>query len=447
MQPSQPSKMDERTSMPPRGRKPGFKIGRHNLPYWIARQVCRDPMGFADTCIALPAELPPEAEDPDLETFQARLCHEHTARLRAHIAAVQAGAEASPTKTKYNGTMLSACRIYQEHPFSRFNKVSHTTREGYVKHLKLIEATVGARVIRNVTVLTVQDWYDNWRKPAKGSSEERIERAHKAAAMVRTVVYFMAALRNDDCKVLASELEKVKFERAGAREQELTYQHVKAFTRTARDLGERGVIPRDRALYMSIAVTASFELLLRNKDVIGGYEPTRAERRYPKGVGILHVGDEEKQETWSGFFTWENIPGWIWRMKTSKSKYRAAAEFDLSIYDLLYPLLEQVPHDQRHGSIVKGEHGLPMRYRSCAKWFRQIADIAGIPSDVKKMDARAGGMTEADDAGAELEDISAAGTHTNLITTRRYLRRRNKKIRKVASARKQLRAGDDGGTA
>jgi hypothetical protein len=34
--------------------------------------------------------------------------------------------------------------------------------------------------------------------------------------------YFNAALRNQDCKVLASDLEYVKFEKGGAREEELT---------------------------------------------------------------------------------------------------------------------------------------------------------------------------------------------------------------------------------
>ena len=204
--------------MPPRGKKPGFKIGRHNLPYWIAAQVCRDPMGFPDTCIALPAD----ASDDEL----AELCQGHTARLREHIAAVQATAgEPSLTKTKYNGTMLTACRIYQEHPLSPFKTVTHTTRRGYLNDLKLIEATVGARLIRNVTVLDAKNWYAQWRKgvvsiDAAGNQvigPERIERAHKAAAMVRTVIYFMAALRHADCKVLAEELSKVKFERGAAR--------------------------------------------------------------------------------------------------------------------------------------------------------------------------------------------------------------------------------------
>ena len=265
--------------MPHRGETPGLKRNRSGRPYWMARQLTRNALGFPDPCIPLSMD----ADDTQL----AELCQQHTARLYTWMAQVEARAP-SLTKTRYDGSMLAACRIYQEHPFSRFNKVSHTTRRGYLNDLTLIETTVGARLIRNCTVLTVQDWYDNWRKGIVTIDEhgngivgpERIERAHKGTAMVRTVIYFMAALRHPDCKLLAEELSKVKFERGGSRDQELTYQHVTAFIRSALDLGERGVMPSYRSLYAAIAVASQFELMLRQKDIIGGWEPTRADRLF-----------------------------------------------------------------------------------------------------------------------------------------------------------------------
>jgi hypothetical protein len=152
---------------------------------------------------------------------------------------------------------------------------------------------------------------------------------------------------------------------------------------------------------------------------------------------------------WAGFFTWEAIAGWRWRMKTSKSKYRSAADFDLTKYTLLLPLLEAVPLEQRSGAIVKGAKGLPVRRDMYARWFREIARAAGIPDTVWNMDARAGGATEADEAGAALEAIQSALTHTKESTTLRYLRRgRSNKIGLVAEARRTKRATEnDGGTA
>jgi hypothetical protein len=183
---------------------------------------------------------------------------------------------------------------------------------------------------------------------------------------------------------------------------------------------------RSRPLHGDRRGGTQFELLLRQKDIIGDWGG-------PNG------------EKWAGYFTWENIPGWRWRMKTSKSKYRAAAEFDLTSYSMLFPLLEAVPHDERVGAIIKGEHGLPVRERSYRKWFRQIARAADIPDTVWSMDSRAGGATEAEEAGAALDAIQGALTHSKKDTTLRYIRRNTAKIATVAEARNRKRATDEKG--
>ena len=403
--------------MPPRGKTPGLKRGRHNLPYWIATQVRRDIMHFPDKCIP----LPPDADEETL----SRLCHEYSARLDDHIARRLAG---EPEPARYDGTVQAACQLYQTHPHSPFRSVKFNSRTTYVKTLGLIERTVGKRLIRNLTVIDVQHWFAQWRAPAKEGAPERQNRAHRAVATFRTVIRFCAALRHADCKQLAEELKFVKFEKAGARSEEMTAGHVGAFIKKAFDMARAGIIPLERARGMAIGVAAQFDLALRQRDIIGEWRP---------------------DGTWSGLFAWENIPGWRWRMRTSKSKYRAGAEFDLTNYGYLFPLLENVPLAERHGAIVKGERGLPIRYSTYAKWFRKIAHAAGIPDTVWSMDARAGAATEAEEAGVAIGLIQEALTHADSRMTVRYIRRRTAKIAEVADARARKRAGDpsDGGTA
>lgn len=436
--------------MPPRGSAPGYKGGRfrpelgRRLPYWYAKNVVRDAMGFPDLCIALPLE----ADDQEI----ARLCHEHTARLMAWIDQEQARAQEDgdadlPRMPPYTGTIDSACDQYERHPRSRFHAVKSNTRDTYLDSLKLIRRTVGARLIRNLTILDVQHWYEEWRKPTKAGAPERIKRAHDAVAMVKTVLRFNAALRRADCKQLIEDLERASsltnFERGGAREQEMTYAQARDFIRTALDLQARGVLPGLRGLYMAIGVATQFELLLRQKDVIGERPRTHAdlEKSTRRGAASWPGGDRP----WVGFFTWENVPGWRWRTRTSKSKYRAAADFDLTRYDLLFPLLEAVPIEHRTGAIVKGEHELPIQERSYRKWFRQIARVAGIPDEVWSMDSRAGGATEAEEALGDRKLVSLALTHTNELTTGRYIRETGRAIATVAEARGRKRAADKGG--
>jgi integrase len=110
---------------------------------------------------------------------------------------------------------------------------------------------------------------------------------------------------------------------------------------------------------------------------------------------------------------------------------------------MLFPLLEAVPHAERSGPIVKGEHGPPIRERSYRKWFREIARAAGIPDEVWSMDSRAGAATEADAAGADLKSISDLLTHAEPRTTLRYIRNTGKRVREVAKARARTREAED----
>jgi integrase len=184
--------------------------------------------------------------------------------------------------------------------------------------------------------------------------------------------------------------------------------------------------------------------MLRQMDIIGEWAKVSAYRKLPDGITTL----EHKGDIWAGFFTWEMIAGWRWRMKTSKSKYRSAADFDLARFpehNLLLPLLEAVPHADRTGAVVKGEKNLPVRQAMYARWWRRIARAAGIPDAVWNMDARAGAATEADESGAELDAIQAQLTHSKGSTTLRYIRRgRTRKIELVAEARAKKRASEGG---
>jgi hypothetical protein len=106
----------------------------------------------------------------------------------------------------------------------------------------------------------------------------------------------------------------------------------------------------------------------------------------------------------------------------------------------------QGPRAASPGAIVKGEHGLPVRaqLRQLVSRHRACGRHSGC--GLWNMDARAGGATE---AGAALEAIQGALTHTNKVTTLRYLRgRRTKKLSEIAEARNSKRAAEnDGGTA
>ncbi|KMO18027.1 hypothetical protein [Methylobacterium platani] len=69
-----------------------------------------------------------------------------------------------------------------------------------------------------------------------------------------------------------------------------------------------------------------------------------------------------------------------------------------------------------------------------------MARAAGIPSHIWNMDARAGAITEAEDAGADLDHIRLAAAHSQAATTQRYSRGAVGKSRRVAELRLAHRA-------
>jgi hypothetical protein len=411
--------------MPLRSDRPGLKWSTRaggRQPYWVASQITRDSKGYPDRTIRLPS-------DADDETL-AELCRDHTARLLTWLATEERLAEPFP---RYDGTILSLSRLYQEHPDSPFHDVKHNTRKTYTDSLKVIETTIGLRAVRRVTVVDVRGYYKRWREPRVEGGTPRIKRAHDAVSNLRMILRFGFALGHKDCGDLYERLAMLRFERGGAREQEMTFAQATAFVRKALEMGSTAAIPAERAKSMAIGVAAQFDLLLRQKDIIGEWTPA-----VPEIPSAIYAGGE----MWQGRFRWDNLPGWRLRVRTSKT--RSVIEFDLTRYSLLFPLLDSLPHAERTGAIVKGEHGLPIRERSYRKWFRQIARAAGIPDSVWNMDSRAGGATEADEAGADFKAIQDALTHSEGRTTMRYIRERaaGRRVASVADARSRKRAED-----
>lgn len=89
--------------------------------------------------------------------------------------------------------------------------------------------------------------------------------------------------------------------------------------------------------------------------------------------------------------------------------------------------------------VVSESTGLPWKAQSFRQRWRKLARLAGIPDDVRSMDARAGAITEATDAGASLEDVRHAATHSDISMTQRYSRGSAEKVANVMRLRVEHR--------
>jgi hypothetical protein len=107
--------------------------------------------------------------------------------------------------------------------------------------------------------------------------------------------------------------------------------------------------------------------------------------------------------------------------------------------------LSKIPTDRRVGPFIIDENsGRPYAMHAYTREWRVIARAAGIPDQVWNMDARAGGISEGDDAGADLDMLRSAAGHTQTSTTARYIRGTIGKSRTVAKLRQAHRAQKQG---
>lgn len=86
-------------------------------------------------------------------------------------------------------------------------------------------------------------------------------------------------------------------------------------------------------------------------------------------------------------------------------------------------LLERIPPEWRQGPLIIDESaGRPYAESAYGREWRVVARAAGLPSHVWSMDARAGAITEAEDAGADLDHIRSAAAHAQAATMQRSSR-------------------------
>jgi site-specific recombinase XerD len=85
--------------------------------------------------------------------------------------------------------------------------------------------------------------------------------------------------------------------------------------------------------------------------------------------------------------------------------------------------------------IANDRTGLPWSAHYFREVWRKIARQVGIPDTVRSMDTRSGAITEATDAGAQLEDVRHAATHSDISMTQKYSRGSADKTAKVMQMR------------
>lgn len=386
------------------------------VPYWCARADLVKA-GYEPETVRLPYSV----DDPaDLPLLSAACM-----KLQAEMLEWSSGRTREPNR--FDGTILSLSRKYQTDRASPFQRMKHTTRLKDTYTLKIIEKAFGKRVLGTLKIGDFYRWYDEAKKPATPGGPERVRKAYGIVKKLRELFSYGVMAELAGCKRLADILAEARFEQPGRRRVRLELHHVETFISKAIEMGR---------VSLALATAIQFETTLRQKDVIGEWEPID---RGEEPSGIILNGHR-----WVNGLTWADLANaLVIRKETTKTG--AIVAHDLKLCPLVIPILDLVPMAQRIGPLIIDETaGRPYATSAFGREWRIVARAAGIPDHVWNMDARAGGVSEADDAGAELDDIRAQTGHSQVSTTARYVRGGLGKSRKVASIRQAHRNAKNG---
>lgn len=325
------------------------------------------------------------------------------------------GRGGTPKVQEFDGTLKSLINCYQTDPDSPHHKKRFHVRKNHDLVLRRLVEGHGHVELAAIKARQILSWHAEWTDGGR-----KLATGHSFVAQLRTLFSFgLTILESDECERLALVMSKLRFPNSKPRTERLTAEHAEAVRKVAHQIG-----------YASIALAQAiqFDLMLRQKDVIGEWVPISE-------PGVSDV--TWKDLKWLRGIRWSEIDeNLILRHVTSKKDKEIV--IDLKMAPMVMAELALWPDYMRRkdGPLVICEAtARPWGHGDFRRKWRVIADIAGIPKTVKNMDSRAGAISEATDAGAELEHVRHAATHSDISMTQRYSRGSEDKIAQVQRLR------------
>jgi site-specific recombinase XerD len=176
--------------------------------------------------------------------------------------------------------------------------------------------------------------------------------------------------------------------------------------------------------------------MLRQRDVIGEWVPIRE-----PGVSDVTFRDLK----WIHGLRWEEFDA-NYTLTHVTSKRSKEIVIPLGSAPMFKEELARLATVPASGPVIICDTtGRPWSDESFRKAWRQIANECGIPKNVRNQDSRAGAITEATEAGADLESIKHAATHSDIAMTQRYARQAAKKTAAVLELRVKHRSNREPG--
>jgi integrase len=290
---------------------------------------------------------------------------------------------------------------------SSYQEVQDDTASNYDVWFKMIEETVGKRVLKYVVTKDFRRWFREWKKRSAGKGGDGTRTAYGGIQGIRMLLNYGVESGFKVCKELREGMDMIRFRRGAAREEILSYAEVRSIIEKALAVGKKR---------LALAQALQFETFLRQKDVIGSWAVVEPGYVAQPGEVVL------RGKVWRGL-TMESLTlGKDLRIRTSKTGQPVVHR--LASCELVVHVLGHFTADEWIGPVACREDGTPFPDRqSYAKLWRSVAEGVGISTKKQNRDSRASGISEAAEAGVSDDAIQRQSGHAgNQILKKVYER-------------------------
>lgn len=342
----------------------------------------------------------------------------------------------------FDGTLESLIRCYQTDPDSGWHKLRYRSRRNHEDLLRRLTEHLGHIMLEDINARKLLAWHKCWTHGIQCRDYDsppmeygpRTAMAHSLVGQVRTLIGFgLTLLEDQECVRIATVMHKMRFKQSKPRTEALTVGQATAIRMYARYHG-----------WYSIALAQSFqwECTLRQRDCVGEFVPL-GEPGVSDVTATFEVKGKPVVMKWLRGIRWEEIDDRL-ILTHITSKREKELVVDLHNAPMVLEELEReypgCTNDRSQlpasGPIVVCEYTrLPFEAGEFRRKWRAMANGAKVPKSVRNMDSRAGAITEATMAGASLEDIRHAATHSDISMTQRYARGAEQKVANVMQLR------------
>lgn len=323
-----------------------------------------------------------------------------------------------PLPDHFTGSLESLVHCYRTDGDSPYQKNRYHVRQNRDSVLKRIVARHGSVPVSDIKARLLlawhRDWTDNGKKLATGST---------FIGQLRALFSFGATLLEDpECERLCGVMHKMRFPGTKPRSVSITAEDANAIRAKAHEYG-----------WFSIAMGQAFQFdgTLRQKDCVGEMVPLSE-------PGISDVIKDGRK--WLRGIRWEEIDeNLILRHVTSKKQ--KLTTIDLKLAEMVLAELQAhcdgqplVTTDEATKKVIVHRELLPasgpilMNEQTAFPWsgneyrrkWRILARACGIDDAKFNMDSRSGAISEAIQAGAPIEFVRHAATHSDISQTADY---------------------------